>query len=511
MSSLGAAVGASAQPQLLRLAADPARWRLMTALSNSDLRVGDLARVTDLPQNLVSYHLGQLRKAELVTTRRSSADARDTFYRLDLARYATLLAETGGALHSALRLVPPPVPSRSRPRRRTRVLFLCTGNSSRSQMAEALLRERGEGSVTVRSAGSQPKPVHPLAIAVMAGYGIDLSRARPKHLDRFTAAGGTVRLRHQPVRQGPRGLSRVPRAAAPGALEHTGSGPRSSRVPGVCPRGRRPGRPDQFPAVRPGRTRHRGGAMTDLPADAASSVHVRYLVDDVQAAIDFYTGHLGFTLNTAFLPAFADVQRGNLRLLLSGPASSAGRTLPDGTCPHRAGGTASISSSPTSRDVARLRAAGVPFRSDIISGPGGRQIVLDDPAGNPWSCSRRHPGRDRAPPSRDVSAPADRPLARRLGLGDAVAIGLGSMVGAGVFSAFAPAAAAAGTGLLLRAGDRRDHRVLQRHRIGSACRLFIRRREAPMSTDASGWGPGRASRQAGRSSSARPHPARPWR
>jgi catechol 2,3-dioxygenase-like lactoylglutathione lyase family enzyme len=121
--------------------------------------------------------------------------------------------------------------------------------------------------------------------------------------------------------------------------------------------------------------------MTDIPD---GTVHVRYLVDDVRAAIDFYTTRLGFTAAAVFLPAFADVRRGNLRLLLSGPASSAGRAMPDGRIPQP-GGWNRIHLLVTDLDaeVARLRAAGVAFRSDVVTGPGGRQIVLDDPAGNP--------------------------------------------------------------------------------------------------------------------------------
>ncbi len=118
------------------------------------------------------------------------------------------------------------------------------------------------------------------------------------------------------------------------------------------------------------------------PVDA--TVHVRYMVDDVQAAIDFYTGHLGFTLNTSFVPAFADVQRGNLRLLLSGPASSAGRPMPDGRVPGPGGwNRIHLVVADIEAEVARLRTAGLPFRNDIIKGPGGRQILLDDPSGNP--------------------------------------------------------------------------------------------------------------------------------
>ncbi|WP_020659015.1 VOC family protein [Amycolatopsis benzoatilytica] len=113
-------------------------------------------------------------------------------------------------------------------------------------------------------------------------------------------------------------------------------------------------------------------------------VSVRYLVDDVDAAIAFYTRHFGFVVRTHYSPAFADVTRGNLRLLLSGPASSAGRTLPDGSRPVPGGwNRIHLIVEDIDAEVARLRAEGVAFRSDVIDGPGGRQIVLDDPAGNP--------------------------------------------------------------------------------------------------------------------------------
>ena len=113
-------------------------------------------------------------------------------------------------------------------------------------------------------------------------------------------------------------------------------------------------------------------------------VNVRYLVDDVDASLSFYTTHLGFIELTNFSPAFADVVRGKLRLLLSGPTSSAGRSMPDGRKP-KAGGWNRIHLivDDIDAETARLRHAGVEFRSDIVSGPGGRQIVLDDPSGNP--------------------------------------------------------------------------------------------------------------------------------
>jgi catechol 2,3-dioxygenase-like lactoylglutathione lyase family enzyme len=110
-------------------------------------------------------------------------------------------------------------------------------------------------------------------------------------------------------------------------------------------------------------------------------VSVRYIVDDVQAAIDFYTTHLGFTLRSAHLPAFADVTRGPLRLLLSGPASSGARATPtDATTPGR--NRIHLTVADLDAEIQRLRSAGLSFRSDVVAGPGGRQILLADPAGN---------------------------------------------------------------------------------------------------------------------------------
>jgi catechol 2,3-dioxygenase-like lactoylglutathione lyase family enzyme len=120
--------------------------------------------------------------------------------------------------------------------------------------------------------------------------------------------------------------------------------------------------------------------MTD---DLADLVSVRYMVDDVDTAIDFYTGHLGFTVRTSAAPAFADVVRGRLRLLLSGPASSAGRPMPDGSKPGPGGwNRIHLIVGDIAAEVDRLRAAGLTFRNDIVAGPGGRQILLEDPSGN---------------------------------------------------------------------------------------------------------------------------------
>ena len=113
-------------------------------------------------------------------------------------------------------------------------------------------------------------------------------------------------------------------------------------------------------------------------------VNVRYMVDDVEDAIAFYTTHFGFTVRSSYAPAFADVVRGNLRLLLSGPKSSAGRPMPDGRTPEPGGwNRIHLIVEDIEAEVKRLRGAGVKFRNEIVSGPGGQQILLEDPAGNP--------------------------------------------------------------------------------------------------------------------------------
>ena len=113
-------------------------------------------------------------------------------------------------------------------------------------------------------------------------------------------------------------------------------------------------------------------------------VNVRYMVDDVENAVAFYTSHFGFTLRSSAAPAFADVVRGNLRLLLSGPKSSAGRPMPDGRVPEPGGwNRIHLIVDDIAREVARLREAGLTFRNDVVTGPGGQQILVEDPAGNP--------------------------------------------------------------------------------------------------------------------------------
>jgi protein-tyrosine-phosphatase/DNA-binding transcriptional ArsR family regulator len=173
--------------EFLALVADPHRWQLLVELGRSDRRVGELTDLLAKPQNLVSYHLAALRDAGLITCRKSSADQRDTYYRVDLVRCADLFATAGAALHPGLHFRP----SLARPEppghvgRRAPVLFLCTGNSARSQMAEALLEHLSDGTIRARSAGSHPKALHPNAVAVLAVRGIDISGHSTKPLSRF--------------------------------------------------------------------------------------------------------------------------------------------------------------------------------------------------------------------------------------------------------------------------------------------------------------------------------------
>jgi ArsR family transcriptional regulator, arsenate/arsenite/antimonite-responsive transcriptional repressor / arsenate reductase (thioredoxin) len=181
--------GQPTPPTFVGLAAHPVRWRLMTELATSDLRVRELVHRVGRPQNLVSYHLRQLRAGGLVSAGRSSFDGRDSYYHLDLDRCGQALTAAGLGLHPSLgsgaSATPLPEFDRSPPA----VLFVCTGNSARSPIAEALLRHRTEGRVEVLSAGSKPKPqIHPDAVRVLRDdYDIDISAQRTRHLD--TLAG----------------------------------------------------------------------------------------------------------------------------------------------------------------------------------------------------------------------------------------------------------------------------------------------------------------------------------
>jgi protein-tyrosine-phosphatase/DNA-binding transcriptional ArsR family regulator len=169
-----------APPAFLRLSAHPLRWRLLSELARSDRRVGELCERSGHQQSLVSYHLRQLRDGGLVSARRSAADGRDSYYVLDLAGCRARLADAGAALHPG---IAPSAPSGGSAV--ADVLFLCTGNSSRSQMAEALCESLSGGTVRAVSAGSHPKPLHPNAVRVMRDRGLDIAGRRSKHLSEF--------------------------------------------------------------------------------------------------------------------------------------------------------------------------------------------------------------------------------------------------------------------------------------------------------------------------------------
>src|SRR5438552_15241394 len=133
-------VGVTQPPEILGLLSDPLRWQLVVELGRSDRRVGELVQLVGKPQNLVSYHLAELRNAGVVAARRSSADGRDVYYRADLLRCRDLLGSASSGLHPGINLVPDPGDDGGRRLPRARLLFLCTGNSARSQIAEALVQ-----------------------------------------------------------------------------------------------------------------------------------------------------------------------------------------------------------------------------------------------------------------------------------------------------------------------------------------------------------------------------------
>jgi protein-tyrosine-phosphatase/DNA-binding transcriptional ArsR family regulator len=177
--------GESSPPPFLALAGHPLRWRLLSELARSDRRVGELCVLAGRRQSLVSYHLRRLRDGGLVSMRRSAADGRDTYYALDLARCGQLLSGAGVALHPGLASMARAGAGHPRHPAAARVLFLCTGNSARSQIAEALTERLSDGAVSAVSAGSHPKPLHPNAVRVMRARGIDLAGRRSKHLSEF--------------------------------------------------------------------------------------------------------------------------------------------------------------------------------------------------------------------------------------------------------------------------------------------------------------------------------------
>ncbi|MCW3469229.1 ArsR family transcriptional regulator [Rhodococcus pyridinivorans] len=170
-------------PAFVQLAAHPVRWQLLAALSGGDYRVREMVSLVGEPQNLVSYHLRLLRDGGLVRVSRSSFDGRDSYYHLDLDRCTEMLAGVGAALHPGLGCNRPPVTFTSETP--SPVLFVCTGNSARSAIAEALLRLRTGGTVDTTSAGTCPKRnMHPNTVRVLREeFGIDIADRHPRHLD----------------------------------------------------------------------------------------------------------------------------------------------------------------------------------------------------------------------------------------------------------------------------------------------------------------------------------------
>jgi protein-tyrosine-phosphatase/DNA-binding transcriptional ArsR family regulator len=166
-------------PAVLRLLAHDVRWAIVCELAASDLGVSELVGRTGQAPSLVSYHLSRLRGGGLVSARRSAADARDSYYTLDLGATGAAMDAMARSIHPGLAGEPAPAGA---PRR---VLFICTGNSSRSQMAEGFLRQLGGPGMDVVSAGTVPTTLHPLAVEAMRERGIDISGQRAKPVDLF--------------------------------------------------------------------------------------------------------------------------------------------------------------------------------------------------------------------------------------------------------------------------------------------------------------------------------------
>lgn len=178
----------------LKLLAHDVRWELIQTLAESDHRVQELVLRLKRPQNLISYHLRLLREGQLIQERRSSADRRDVYYRLNIGQLRDLFWGSGKTLHPALvcesdaedksnRVEGGQLNGRKQP---YRVLFLCTHNSARSQLAEGILRARGGKLVEVFSAGDEPSDIHPLAIKAAQSFQIDISGQHSKHMRQFT-------------------------------------------------------------------------------------------------------------------------------------------------------------------------------------------------------------------------------------------------------------------------------------------------------------------------------------
>jgi len=167
-------------PAVIKILAHNLRWQIVQLLVVGDYRVNELVTLLDQPLNLVSYHLKQLRDSQLVSSRRSEADRRDTYYSLDLMRLQEQYRTAGAALHPVLS----ELDMNSQPQKpRPKILFVCTHNRARSQIAEGLMRHLTEGQVYVSSAGSEPGAVHPDAVRTMETLGIDIRNQYSKGFD----------------------------------------------------------------------------------------------------------------------------------------------------------------------------------------------------------------------------------------------------------------------------------------------------------------------------------------
>jgi ArsR family transcriptional regulator, arsenate/arsenite/antimonite-responsive transcriptional repressor / arsenate reductase (thioredoxin) len=176
---------AQPSPDFLQLIGHSLRWQLVSALARTDLHVQELVDLVNESQNLVSYHLRKLRLSGLVHERRSIADAREVYYSLDLERMRRLYFAAGSELHPALSEPDgQPTPSTASDRK-LRVLFLCTHNSARSQIAEGILRSKSSGLIEVFSAGTEATRIHPLAIQAMQAHQIDISGQHSKNMEQF--------------------------------------------------------------------------------------------------------------------------------------------------------------------------------------------------------------------------------------------------------------------------------------------------------------------------------------
>jgi protein-tyrosine-phosphatase/DNA-binding transcriptional ArsR family regulator len=171
-------------PEPVRLLGHDIRWQLARQLSHSDRKVGELVEAVGERQNLVSYHLGLLRRAGLVSERRSSRDSRDIYYSLNVGGLRDGLDQSLATLHPALRVTPfDKAPAVVQGAARPRLLFVCTGNSARSQLAEALTRGLAGTSVSVTSAGPRPTGVHPMTLTVLKELGMSVDGLRSKGID----------------------------------------------------------------------------------------------------------------------------------------------------------------------------------------------------------------------------------------------------------------------------------------------------------------------------------------